>query len=133
MKSTHLISSLCVSAFLAVTAGCFSMGNAAIKQESEASIATKVVEGKTTMAEIKSLFGPPTNTSFTDSGLLIWTYDYAHMKMDAVTFIPLVNIFKGGGSGTKKQFVVLFDEKQIVKKYSLVETPLKSEGGLLTK
>lgn len=45
---------------LAVTlTGCASSGNQQLKNETETSVQTKIQEGKTTKAEVKTFFGSP--------------------------------------------------------------------------
>jgi len=113
-------------------AGCASAGNQSLKTENEATVAQKVVAGKTTKAEIRAMFGSPASTSFTDGGLEIWTYELAHMKADGVDYIPVVGLFGSSASGTKKQLVVLFDDAGTVKKYSMSESPVTVKTGVFS-
>lgn len=88
------------------------------------------MEGKTTKAEVKVMFGSPIKTTFTDGGLEIYTYELAKMSADAVNYIPLVGLLGGSASGTKKELVILFDDKGIVKKFSMSESPVKVKTGV---
>jgi outer membrane protein assembly factor BamE (lipoprotein component of BamABCDE complex) len=110
--------------------GCASIGNESLRKESESSVAQKISEGKTSKDEIRSMFGSPISTSFTDSGLEIWKYDLSIMSADAVSYIPVLNLFGTSSSGTKKELTVLFDEKGIVKRYSMNESPVQLKTGL---
>jgi len=130
MKNPHPIVLL---AALLTLAGCMSAGNDSLRQESEASISQKIVEGKTTKAQVRADFGSPLKTSFTDSGLEIWEYDLAKMSADAVDYIPFVGMFGGSASGTQKQLVLLFDDKGIVKRCSMSESPTKARTGLFNQ
>ncbi len=119
--------------FLIVTiflAGCASVGNQALKNETELSVSQKIVEGKTTKADVRSTFGSPNTTSFTDSGLEMWKYELAKMSADAVNFIPIVGLFGSSASGTKKELVVLFDQQGLVKRYSMSESPVTVKTGI---
>ncbi len=89
---------LCLTLF-----GCASVGNETLRTESEASVQTKLVEGKTTKAEVRKMFGSPLKTSFTDGGMEIWTYEFSKVSADAISFVPIVNMFGATASGTKNQ------------------------------
>ena len=114
-------------------AGCASTGNESIRAESSSTIKDKIVEGKTTQAQVQSMFGAPTVTSFTDSGLEVWTYDFTKMSADAISYVPVVNWFGGSASGTKKSLVVLFDKQNVVQRYSLKEAEVSQKTGLFNR
>ena len=115
---------------LLLLTGCASSGNKSLQKESEASVAQKITEGKTTKNEVHFLFGSPISTTFTEGGLEIWKYQMAKMSSDAVNFIPFVNLLGTSASGTKKELTVLFDDKGIVKRYSMSESPVQVKTGL---
>jgi len=52
------------------------------------------------------------------------------MSADAVNFIPFVNMLGTSATGTKKELTVLFDDKGIVKRYSMSESPVQVKTGL---
>lgn len=111
-------------------AGCASSGNESLRKETESSVAQKMTEGKTTKAEVHAQFGSPLKTTFTDGGLEIWTYELSKVSADAVNYIPLVGLFGGTASGTKKELVILFDDKGVIKRFSMSESPVKTKTGL---
>lgn len=113
-----------------ILAGCASTGNEKLRAESEASISTKIVEGKTTKDEIRRMFGSPVKTSFTDGGLEIWNFEFSKLSADAVNYIPIVNLFGSSASGTKKELVVMFDTQNTVKRYSMSESAVTQKTGL---
>ncbi|SDS32156.1 hypothetical protein [Opitutus sp. GAS368] len=133
MKKTTVLSRLIVSLLLILLTGCASSGNESLRKESESSIQQKIVEGKTTKAEVKLAYGSPFTTSFTDGGLEIWNYELAKMSADAINYVPLVGLFGGSASGTKKQLVILFDDKGVVKKFSMSESPVTVKTGLFNR
>lgn len=116
---------VCLSLF-----GCASVGNETLRAESEASVQTKLVEGKTTKAEVRKMFGSPLKTSFTDGGLEIWTYEFSKVSADAVSYIPIVNLFGATASGTKKELVVLIDKAGVVQRFSMSESEVKQKTGV---
>ena len=114
----------------ALILGCASHGNQSLKSETEDSIAAKITTGVTTKAEVKAMFGSPIQTSFTDGGLEVFTYRLDDSTMDAVSFIPLVGALGSSASGTSKQLVVMFDEDDVVKKYSMTASDVTTKTGI---
>ena len=110
--------------------GCMSSGNDTLRKETELSVSKKMVEGQTTKAEVRGMFGSPLKTTFTDGGLEIWTFELSKVSADAVSYIPLVGLFGGSASGTKKELVVLFDDNGVVKRFSMSESPVTTKTGL---
>lgn len=111
-------------------AGCAGGGNDKLRMESESTVSQKIVEGKTTRSDIRKIFGSPLKTTFTDGGLEIWTYEFKKISADAVNYIPIVNLFGGGTSGTKKELVVMFDQTNAVKRYSMSESDISTKTGI---
>jgi outer membrane protein assembly factor BamE (lipoprotein component of BamABCDE complex) len=108
--------------------GCASSGNKILKQESKETIESKIVQGETTKQQVRDHFGDPLNTNYTDSGNEIWTYQYDKMALSAGS---LLNPFKTTYNGTRKQLVVFFDDRGIVKRFNMNESPHKTEQGIL--
>lgn len=128
MKKFSAAVSLVVLA--ALVTGCASTGSESLRKESETSVAQKIVEGKTTKAEIRNMFGSPTKTSFTDGGLEIWNYDFSNVSADAISYVPIVNLFGGSASGKKKELVVMYDQTNVVKRFSMSESDVTHKTGL---
>jgi hypothetical protein len=58
-----------------MTAGCaVVIGDAAIINETPASVAQSVIIGKTTKADVESKYGLPSTVSFDSNGMEIWLY-----------------------------------------------------------
>jgi hypothetical protein len=119
-----------VLAIAAVMGGCASTGNQTLKTESEISVASKIVVGETSAAEIKSMFGSPYESSYTDGGLQIWKFRLDDMNADAVNFIPVVNLFGSSMSGKRKELVILFDDADVVKRFNMSESDVQTKTGL---
>jgi outer membrane protein assembly factor BamE (lipoprotein component of BamABCDE complex) len=111
-------------------AGCAGTGNDSLRSETEATVSTKIVEGKTTKDEVRSMFGSPMKTEFTDGGLEIWHYELTKLHSDAVNFIPVINLLGSSASGQKKELVVLFESDNIVKRYSMSESAVSQKTGI---
>lgn len=114
----------------ALTAGCASVGNEQLRNETETSVQRKLIEGKTTKAEVRATFGSPLKTSFTDGGLEVATYEFTNVSADAISYVPIVNLFGASASGKKKELVVLFDKGGVIQRYSMSESDVKQKTGL---
>lgn len=57
---------------------------------------------KTTRAEVVQMFGQPPSRSSTGGGKETWVYHYSEAKghATAITYVPIVGLFAGGGKGT---------------------------------
>ena len=66
MKLLYVLLTLC---FLT---GCANTGSPVLKKLSESDVNLKIHPGKTTRAEVRSMYGSPLKTSYTNSGLEIW-------------------------------------------------------------
>ncbi len=116
--------------FVALAAGCASVGNEQLRNETETSVQGKIIEGKTTKSQIRGAFGSPLKTTFTDGGLEVATYEFTNVSADAISYVPIVNLFGASASGKKKELVVLFDKSGIVQRYSMSESDVKQKTGL---
>ncbi len=109
-------------------AGCASSGNQQLKNETETSVQTKIQEGKTTKAEVKTTFGSPDAVSYTDGGNEIWKYSFAKVKVNGTSFIPFYGLFHNGTNGTKKELTILFKDDK-VQKYTMAESAINTKSG----
>ncbi len=115
---------------LLLLTGCETSGNQGISQETEETVQTKLTEGVTTQAEVRQMFGAPGNISFTSGGHDIWSYDYAEMKQSALNYIPYLNQLGSSAKGTRKQLVILFNARKVVRRYALMESEVIERTGL---
>ena len=111
--------------------GCASVGNKFLKNETTESIDQRIVKGQTTKEQIKSMFGDPISSDFTDSGNLIWHYKFTKTHAKATNFIPIVNLFARGSKGDKKELVIFFDQKGIVQNYSMSTSKVDYHEGII--
>ena len=109
---------------------CATTGNQSLKDETEASVENKITEGRTTQAQVQQMFGSPISTSFTSAGDEVWTYQFATMQADAVNFIPVVSAFGSSVSGKQKELVILFDRRDVVKRFSMTDSNVSTKSGL---
>lgn len=127
----HRIRTLALVSLSAGLLACASVGNDSIRNETEQSIQAKLVDGQTTKDQARKLFGPPMKTSFNDGGSEVWTYEFYAMQEDAISFVPVVNIFASSASGKKKELVLLFDRGGVLSRHAMVESEVKQRSGLL--
>jgi len=115
---------------VALLSGCASVGNETLREESEASVSKKIIEGKTTKAEVRAMFGSPTKTTFTDGGLEVWNYEFSNVSGDAINYVPILNLLGSSASGKKKELVVMYDQANRVKRFSMSEAQVTQRTGL---
>lgn len=127
MKLAKMFAVISIAAFVT---GCASVGNERLKDETETSIQGKIIEGKTTKAQVREAFGSPLKTSFTDGGLEVATYEFTDLSADAVSYIPIVNLFGSSASGKKKELIVLYDKSGVVQRYSMSESDVTQKTGI---
>ena len=121
---------LAAVALLALLGGCATAGNERMKDQTQASMAQQLTEGKTTKSEVIPALGNADNVSFTDSGNEIWTYRYSRATPHAQNFIPVVSLFSRGADVKTKEVVILFNKDGIVSKYTMRETENSVKSGL---
>lgn len=128
MKKNFLVSGMLLAVL--TLSGCQSVGNESLRKETESSVAQKIVQGKTTKAEVRAMFGSPTKTTFTDGGLEVWNYDFSNVSADAISYVPIVNLFGASASGKKKELVVMYDDANVVRRYAMSESDVTQKTGL---
>ena len=110
---------------------CVSTGSTVLKDETESSVAAKIIKGVTTKDQVKVMYGSPFSVTFsTEAALETWTYEFADLKADAENFIPFAGLFGSSFSGTKKMLVLIFNEDNTVLKYSMSESPYSQKSGV---
>jgi outer membrane protein assembly factor BamE (lipoprotein component of BamABCDE complex) len=127
----HRFIPVCAAAL--VVAGCASVGNENLRNESQTSIEQKIVKGKTTKAEVSATLGSPDDTSFTDSGNEIWKYRHVVSTAKASSFIPVISLFAAGSDQEKKEVVVLFDKAGVVTNYTFSATKGEVRQGVFAR
>lgn len=99
---------VCVLSSCASTAG-----NQSIKNETQKSITSKIIKGKTTEAEILVMFGEPTTKTSLESNEERWLYSLVNSKMTAATYIPIVGLFSNGTDMKTKSLNILFENGKV--------------------
>lgn len=128
--SAILVSMRLLILMMLLISGCSTVGNSALKNETQQSIANQINIGVTTKADIYSALGNPSDVSFTDGGKEILTYYYARYTPKLRSFIPY-NVFSYGDDGRQKELVILLDERGVVEKFTMNESEIERRTGLL--
>lgn len=114
---------------------CANQGSTVLKKLSESDVNSNIHVGKTTRNEVRSMFGSPLETKYTDSGLEIWTYRYedttgfnaANIASQTLT----LGIAGSRRTGTEKELIILFDDYYRVKRFNMSEAPVQHGTGFL--
>lgn len=114
-------------------AACASSGNSSLKELTVAAAKQQIVEGKTTKSEVESRFGSPDTVSFTDGGNEIWTYRYSETTSHATNFIPVVSLFSSGHDVKTKEMMVLFNQDNVVQRFTMRSSNSVQKAGILGK
>jgi len=96
-----------------------SAGSMQIKDETQESVASKIIKGKTTKQEVRIMFGDPSNTNFTDSGNEVWQYYYAKARPKPINFVPVASGFSSGHNIDRKELAIIFDKDGVVMNFSM--------------
>jgi outer membrane protein assembly factor BamE (lipoprotein component of BamABCDE complex) len=87
--------------------------------ETQESISQKITKGKTTKADVKSMFGEPVSTTSKERGAEEWHYKMA--SSSSTVKIPGFEKFFGSSTDNDRTLLVDFDRRGIVTSYSLDE------------
>lgn len=120
--------------FIMLVSGCANVGNKSLDGLTEHQVQETIKVGETSMEHVRALYGSPLKTSFTDSGLPIWTYQYD----DTTTFTPetvgsvVLTLGLAGtkARGTRNELVILFDENNLVRNFSMSNSPIEAGTGV---
>ena len=137
-KISTKVSKALTAAFLVLVPlnlmGCANEGSTILKEVTEAEAERKITVGKTTRDEVRTMFGSPLETKYTDSGLEIWTYQYDDTSglnaENLASFAFTLGLAGTKQTGDRKELVVLFDENNVVKRYNMSQSPVTKGTGI---
>lgn len=113
-----------------VLSGCASTaGNQSIKNETQQSIASKIIKGRTTKQDISREFGDPTRKTTVDTNEDMWFYSIMNSNMSAISYIPIVGLFSNGTDMKSKALTVTFQGDK-VENWSFSESNDSVHNGL---
>ena len=121
---------LLAGALVLALTGCATAGNSSLKGATDESVASAIVEGETTQAEVRENFGSPASTYFDGTGGEVWIYVLSSYKSDAKNFIPFMALVGTSASGTSTQLQVQFNDADVVERYSFNSSEMEYGTGV---
>lgn len=108
---------------------CSTYGNKSLKDESQQTVKTKVVKGKTTQQDVINAFGEP-QTRATNDGQEIWSYSSMSGESQISNYIPGLALLKNSSTAHMNSLEIWF-KGNVVDRYNFSQTASKVSKGLL--
>ncbi|PWC10088.1 hypothetical protein [Brenneria corticis] len=108
---------------------CTTYGNKSLKDESQQTVKTKIVKGKTTQQDIINTFGEP-QTRATNDGQEMWSYSSMSGESQISNYIPGLALLKNSSTAHMKSLDIWF-KGDVVDRYNFSQTASKVSKGLL--
>ncbi|QDX97009.1 hypothetical protein EGD00_07765 [Pectobacterium carotovorum subsp. carotovorum] len=108
---------------------CTTYGNKSLKDESQQTVKTKIVKGKTTQQEILATFGEP-QTRATNDGQEMWSYSSMSGESQISNYIPGLALLKNSNTAHMNSLEIWF-KGNVVDRYNFSQTASKVSRGLL--
>lgn len=128
---TRFVVGVCVAFLLFFSTGCATQHQSGPKME-RATLDRQIEKGKTTQSEVEAKLGQPTSFTMMGDGRLMTFYIFSasHMQTKVESYIPIVNIFRGGTTGTNQQKMlqILYDKNSVVENYMFNDSTNKVEA-----
>lgn len=101
---------LALALALLAVAACVSTGG---REITDSRLSARLVEGKSTQAEVSGLLGLPTIVHYGPQGAETWEYYYITEYPQAIDFLPMVGAARPGFPQTTGMLTVTFDPKGV--------------------
>lgn len=108
---------------------CTTYGNKSLKDESQQTVKTKIVKGKTTQQDVINAFGEP-QTRTTNDGKEMWSYSSMSGENQISNYIPGLALLKNSSTAHMKSLEIWF-KGNVVDRYNFSQTASKVSKGLL--
>ncbi|MFD3227980.1 putative periplasmic lipoprotein [Rahnella aceris] len=108
---------------------CSTYGNKSLKDESQQTVKTKVVKGKTTQQDVINAFGEP-QTRATNDGQEMWSYSSMSGESQISNYIPGLALLKNSSVAHMNSLDIWFTGN-VVDRYNFSQTASKVSKGLL--
>ncbi|MEE3663218.1 hypothetical protein V2I52_14945 [Brenneria sp. g21c3] len=108
---------------------CTTYGNKSLKDETQQTVKTKIVKGKTTQQDIINAFGEP-QTRATNDGQEMWSYSSMSGENQISNYIPGLALLKNSSTAHMKSLDIWF-KGNVVDRYNFSQTVSKVSRGLL--
>ncbi|NKI74111.1 hypothetical protein Dpoa2040_001344 [Dickeya sp. CFBP 2040] len=120
-----LIAALVILPFSA----CTTYGNKSLKNETQQTVKTKIVKGKTTQQEILAAFGEP-QTRASNDGQEMWSYSSMSGESQISNYVPGLALLKNSNTAHMNSLEIWF-KGNVVERYNFSQTASKVSRGLL--
>ncbi|WP_354691899.1 hypothetical protein [Phytobacter sp. RSE-02] len=108
---------------------CTTYGNKSLKDESQQTVKTKIVKGKTTQQDVINAFGEP-QTRATNDGQEMWSYSSMSGESQISKYIPGLALLKNSNTAHMNSLDIWF-KGNVVDRYNFSQTASKVSKGLL--
>ncbi|MCQ7061293.1 hypothetical protein QNN86_14255 [Citrobacter sp. C348] len=108
---------------------CTTYGNKSLKDESQQTVKTKIVKGKTTQQDVINAFGQP-QTRATNDGQEMWSYSSMSGESQISNYIPGLALLKNSNTVHMNSLEIWF-KGNVVDRYNFSQTASKVSRGLL--
>ncbi|MER0046413.1 hypothetical protein ABRP56_08450 [Pectobacterium odoriferum] len=108
---------------------CTTYGNKSLKDESQQTVKTKLVKGKTTQQDVINAFGEP-QTRATNDGQEMWSYSSMSGESQISNYIPGLALLKNSNTAHMNSLEIWF-KGNVVDRYNFSQTASKASKGLL--
>ncbi|MBN3114399.1 hypothetical protein H4F46_05725 [Pectobacterium brasiliense] len=108
---------------------CTTYGNKSLKDESQQTVKSKIVKGKTTQQDVINAFGEP-QTRATNDGQEMWSYSSMSGESQISNYIPGLALLKNSSTAHMNSLEIWF-KGDVVDRYSFSQTASKVSKGLL--
>ncbi len=108
---------------------CTTYGNKSLKDESQQTVKTKIVKGKTTQQDVINAFGEP-QTRATNDGQEMWSYSSMSGESQISNYIPGLALLKNSNTAHMNSLEIWF-KGNVVDRYNFSQTASKISKGLL--
>ncbi|MBN3160186.1 hypothetical protein [Pectobacterium brasiliense] len=108
---------------------CTTYGNKSLKDETQQTVKTKIVKGKTTQQDVINAFGEP-QTRTTNDGQEMWSYSSMSGESQISNYIPGLALLKNSSTAHMNSLEIWF-KGNVVDRYNFSQTASKVSKGLL--
>lgn len=108
---------------------CTTYGNKSLKNETQQTVKTKIVKGKTTQQEILAAFGEPQTRASNDSQEM-WSYSSMSGESQISNYVPGLALLKNSNTAHMNSLEIWF-KGNVVDRYNFSQTASKVSRGLL--
>ncbi|EKN3981425.1 hypothetical protein RSJ44_004271 [Yersinia enterocolitica] len=108
---------------------CTTYGNKSLKDESQQTVKSKIVKGKTTQQEVLAAFGEP-QTRASNDGQEMWSYSSMSGETQLSNYIPGLALLKNSSTTYMNSLEIWF-KGDVVDRYNFSQTASQVSKGLL--